>query len=161
MSRVLISAEDRHKAHEMRLAGMPWQKIEIDLGINWESMRRSIREKSKAKEPKPGRKPYGRNLAAPWHELRFHVMRLGTRKKVAQLYGVGMSSMYKAIPVTDTDLYQRGQMVSIGGVLAKKCLKCGTARELEHFWSNPSEKSGCRETCYFCRVREAEQCIRH
>lgn len=156
MSRVLITAEQRHQAHEMRLAGIPWQKIEIDMEINWESMRRSLRTHGHEMQGKLGKVPV-KKLAAPAHEIRFHVMRLGNRKRVAELYGVGYVTVYQALPLEQVDLYQRGQMVNIGGIMCKRCLKCQTARELEHFWANPSAKSGCRETCYFCRVRMAEE----
>lgn len=96
-------------------------------------------------------------MNATQSELRFHVMRLGNRKRVAEMYGVGYVSVYQALPISDVDLYRRGKMVNIGGILAKKCIMCSTARELQHFWANPSAKSGCRETCYFCRVRMAEE----
>lgn len=92
-------------------------------------------------------------FGATQSELRFHVMRLGNRKRVAELYGVCYNIVYRDLPVCDIDHYARGQMVMIGGVAAKKCLKCGTARELERFWSNPSAKSGCRETCDVCRLK--------
>lgn len=156
MSRMVISDEQCNLANEMRLAGRPWQAIEISLGINWESLRRKMRSRGHEMQGKLGKVPV-RKLAAPAHEIRFHVMRLGNRKRVAELYGVGYVTVYQALPLEQVDLYQRGQMVNIGGIMCKKCLICGTARELEHFWANPSAKSGCRETCYFCRVRMAEE----
>lgn len=96
-------------------------------------------------------------MIAPESELRFHVHRLGSRKAAAKLYGVSYVRYYQDLPTIDFDRYRRGQMVMIGNIAVKKCLACDTARELQHFWSNPSAKSGCRETCYFCRVRMAEE----
>lgn len=157
MSRVLITEDQRSKAHEMRMAGWPWQAIEIELRVNYQSLRKNMRMNGLEMQGKLGKKPAVKKLSAPAHEIRFHVMRLGNRKAVAELYGVGYCSVYQALPVTDVDLYKRGQMVSIGGILAKKCFVCDTARELEHYWSNPSAKSGCRETCEFCRIKKSEQ----
>jgi len=153
MSRVIITPEQCRQAHEMRLAGRPWQHVEIVLGVNYESLRRRMRRLGHEMQGKFGRVPRQKKLSAPAHEIRFHVMRLGNRKAVAELYGCGYVSVYQALPLDDVDLYQRGQMVNIGGVLAKKCLACGTARELERFQSNPSAKSGCRETCDVCRLK--------
>lgn len=96
-------------------------------------------------------------MIAPQSELRFHVLRLGSRKAAAQLYGVSYVRYYQDLPVSDLDRYRRGQMVMIGGVLAKKCLKCETARELQYFWVHSQSRSGCRETCEFCRVAESER----
>ena len=96
-------------------------------------------------------------MIAPESELRFHVLRLGSRKLAAKLYGVSYVRYYQDLPTSDLDRLRRGQMVMIGGVLAKKCLQCGTARELQYFWSNPSAKSGCRETCEFCRLKNNER----
>jgi hypothetical protein len=95
-------------------------------------------------------------MIAQQSELRFHVLRLGSRKEAAKLYGVSMVRYYQDLPVTDFDHYRRGQMVMIGSVLAKKCLKCETARELQYFWIHTQSKSGCRETCEFCRIRQSE-----
>jgi len=95
-------------------------------------------------------------MIAPQSELRFHVLRLGSRKSAAKLYGVSMVSYYQDLPVTDFDHYRRGQMVMIGGVLVKKCKICETARELQYFMDHSQSRSGCRETCEFCRVRQSE-----
>lgn len=95
-------------------------------------------------------------LTASAEELRFHVLRLGSRTRVARMYGVRALQIYNALPVVPFDHYRRGMMVSIGGIMAKKCLSCGTARELERFWANPSAKSGCRETCDVCRQKSNE-----
>jgi len=96
-------------------------------------------------------------VIAPESELRFHVLRLGSRKAAAKLYGVSFSRYYQDLPITDIDLYRRGQMVMIGGILAKKCKVCETARELQYFMDHAQSRSGCRETCEFCRLRAAEQ----
>lgn len=92
-------------------------------------------------------------IIAPQSELRFHVLRLGSRKAAAKLYGVSMARYYQDLPTSDFDLYRRGQMVMIGGVLAKKCKECETARELKYFTIHSQAKSGCRETCEFCRLK--------
>jgi hypothetical protein len=92
-------------------------------------------------------------IIAPEAELRFHVLRLGSRKAAAQLYGVSYVRYYQNLPVTDLDLYLRGQMVMIGGILAKKCRSCETARELQRFLIHSQSRSGCRETCDVCRAK--------
>lgn len=91
-------------------------------------------------------------MIAPESELRFHVLRLGSRKDAANLYGVSMVRYYQELPTSDIDLYRRGQMVMIGGVLAKKCKVCETARELQKFGLHSQSLSGCRETCEQCRL---------
>lgn len=68
-----------------------------------------------------------------------------------------MVRYYRDLPVTDFDHYRRGQMMMIGGVLAKKCLKCETARELQYFMDHSQSRSGCRETCEFCKIRRSEE----
>lgn len=92
-------------------------------------------------------------IIAPESELRFHVLRLGSRANAAKLYGVSMVRLYQNLPITDFDKYRRGQMVMIGGVLAKKCKVCETARELQKFSLHCQSRSGCRETCDECRFR--------
>lgn len=156
MTRMLITQEQRKTAHAMRIAGEPWQEVEIATGVCWQSLRKNLKLNGLEMQGKGAKNPVGK-LAAPSHEIRFHVMRLGNRKNVAQLYGCGYVTVYQALPLQDIDLYARGQMVSIGGILAKKCLKCGTARELERFWSAPSAASGCRETCDSCRIKASQE----
>lgn len=156
MSRTLISQEQRNTAHAMRSAGEPWQEVEIATGVNWESLRKNMKLKGLDMQGRSA-KTSTRKLSAPPHEIRFHVMRLGSRQQVAKLYGCGYVSVYQALPLEEIDLYQRGQMINIGGVLCKKCLNCGTARELERFWANPSAKSGCRETCDVCRLKMSQE----
>lgn len=152
MSREIITNEHRRTAHEMRTSGKTWAAVEIELGFCRDSLRTNMKRNGLEMQGKLGNVPVGK-LSAPAHEIRFHVMRLGTRKNVAELYGCGYVTVYQALPTEDIDLYQRGQMVSIGGIMAKKCLACGTARELEKFWANPSAASGCRETCDSCRMK--------
>lgn len=84
-------------------------------------------------------------------ELRFHWYRLGNRESLARLFRVGVNTLTRLLPEDDTDRYMRGQMVNIGGILAKKCLSCGTAREVEHFQVDNARASGCRATCQKCR----------
>lgn len=91
-------------------------------------------------------------MIAPQSELRFHVLRLGSRKNAAKLYGVSEWSYYRDLPSDHVDYYRRGQMVMIGGVLAKKCKVCETARELQKFGLHSQSLSGCRETCEQCRL---------
>ena len=84
-------------------------------------------------------------------ELRFHWYRLGNRESLARLFRVGVSTLTRLLPEDDTDRYMRGQMVSIGGILSKKCLSCGTAREVEQFNIDNARASGCRAICQKCR----------
>lgn len=84
-------------------------------------------------------------------ELRFHWYRLGSREGPKKLFRVSGTMLSKILPEDDTDRYMRGQMVNIGGILAKKCLSCGTAREVEQFEIDNARASGCRETCQKCR----------
>jgi len=93
------------------------------------------------------------SLEATEAELRFHTHRLGSRTRVARLYQVSPIAIYNALPVVPFDHYRRGMMVNIGGIMAKKCKRCGVARELESYWASNS-KSGCRETCNHCRDKE-------
>lgn len=89
--------------------------------------------------------------------LMYHIQRLGSRRDVALLFGVGKNRISKLLPMTDQERYSSGEMVNISGVLARKCNTCHTARELEHFQANPSNKSGCKHTCSYCRkVRKSE-----
>lgn len=84
-------------------------------------------------------------------ELRFHWYRLGNRASLAMLFDMGLKTITRLLPEDDTDRYMRGQMVNISGILAKKCLSCGTAREVEQFYIDNARASGCRETCQKCR----------
>lgn len=84
-------------------------------------------------------------------ELRFHWYRLGNREGLKKIFTVGTGTLAKLMPEDHTDRYMRGQMVSIGGILAKKCLSCGTAREVEQFYADNARASGCRATCQKCR----------
>lgn len=86
-------------------------------------------------------------------ELRYHTHRLGSRTRVARLYQVRETAIYAALPVVPFDHYRRGMMVSIGGIMVKKCFTCGVARELESYWASNS-KSGCRESCSHCRDKK-------
>ena len=96
-------------------------------------------------------------MIAPESELRFHALRLGSRQKAANLYGVSMVRYYQDLPITDLDKYKSGQMVMIAGILAKKCKVCETARELQKFWVHSQTRSGCRDTCEPCRQKAAEK----
>ena len=89
----------------------------------------------------------------PQAELQFHMYRLGSRRNVALLYGVRTTTMYKMLPVTDVDKFMSGQMINIGGILAKRCNKCGTARELESYWADQDRASGCGAWCKGCRLK--------
>lgn len=152
MSRALITQDHRDKAQAMRLSGKTWSAVEAAVGFCRDSLRYNMRRSGLEMQGKLGRKPAGRKLSAPDHEIRFHLYRLGSRKDVAELYGVGQGSVYQALPISDVDRYQQGQMVSISGIMAKKCFKCGVAWPLEKFWACNS-KSGCRESCENCRLK--------
>lgn len=84
-------------------------------------------------------------------ELRFHWYRLGNRASLAMLFDIGLKTITRLLPEDDTDRYMRGQMVNISGILAKKCLSCGTAREVEQFHIDNARASGCRAACQKCR----------
>lgn len=90
-------------------------------------------------------------------ELQFHMYRLGSRRRVAALYGVRLNTMHTTFPVTDVDRFMSGQMISIGGILAKRCNLCGTARELESYWSDDDRASGCGAWCKSCRLRQTRK----
>jgi hypothetical protein len=87
-------------------------------------------------------------------ELQFHMYRLGSRCRVARLYQMRTSKLYAIFPVTDVDRFMSGQMVDIGGILAKRCSLCGTARELESFRSDNDRASGCGAWCKPCRLKK-------
>ena len=84
-------------------------------------------------------------------ELRFHMYRLGSRRRVGRLYGVRKDTICELLPVSDIDRFMTGQMVNIGGILAKRCARCGTARELEAYWTDDDRASGCGARCKLCR----------
>ncbi len=95
-------------------------------------------------------------LTATNAELQFHMYRLGSRTKVARLYGVRSDTIYRALPMNDTIRFMSGQMVSIGGILCKRCSICGTARELESYWVNDNKVSGCDGPCKSCRKAKSK-----
>lgn len=84
-------------------------------------------------------------------ELRFHWYRLRNRVSLARMFRIGLNTLSSLMPEDDTDRYMRGQMVKISGILVKKCLCCGTAREVEQFYADNARASGCRATCQKCR----------
>lgn len=84
-------------------------------------------------------------------ELRFHWYRLGNRFSLARMFRVGTQTLTKLLPEDHTDRYMRGQMVSIGGILAKRCACCGTARQVESFYVDNARASGLRAKCQYCR----------
>lgn len=84
-------------------------------------------------------------------ELRFHWYRLGNRVSIARLFRRGLTELSRVFPEDDTDRYMRGQMVNISGILAKRCVRCCTASEIEQFEIDNDRASGCRSTCQKCR----------
>lgn len=92
-------------------------------------------------------------LNATKTELQFHMHRLGSRRRVARLYSVRFGTVFQALPVTDIDRFMSGQMISIGGILAKRCSRCGTARELESYWADDARASGLQKWCAICRMK--------
>lgn len=93
----------------------------------------------------------------PNHELQFHMYRLGSRRRVASLYRVRKETLSSVFPITDVDRFMSGQMINIGGILAKRCNLCGTARELESYWSDDDRASGCGAWCKSCRLIRSKQ----
>jgi len=90
----------------------------------------------------------------PLAELQFHMYRLGSRRWLARLYGMRLCTLRTMFPVTDVDRFQAGQMINIGGILAKRCNLCGTARELEQYWADQDRASGCGAWCRSCRLKK-------
>lgn len=86
-------------------------------------------------------------------ELQFHWMRLGNRPNVAKLFGFSKDRMATLLPETDQQRYMRGQMVNLGGILAKRCVVCMTARELDRYYADEDRASGCRAVCDICREK--------
>lgn len=84
-------------------------------------------------------------------ELRFHWYRLGSRSRVARLFQVDEKRLAVRMPFGTLDAFALGRMFSIGGILAKRCNGCGTARELERFQADEDRASGCRAVCDSCR----------
>lgn len=123
-----------------------------DQGASWESVAETLGVSRRWLADWRNKTCTSRAIANP-AELRFHVLRLGSRRRVASLYGVSHGAVYSALPVTDFDRYLRGMAVIIGGVLVKRCADCLVARKLEDYWANSSNKSGCRQTCSHCRNR--------
>lgn len=96
-------------------------------------------------------------LNATKAELQFHMYRLGSRVKVARLYGVRSDTIYKMLPLNDVMRSMSGQMVNIGGILAKRCSLCGVTRELEQYWVNDNKVSGCDGPCKACRKAKGKK----
>lgn len=86
-------------------------------------------------------------------ELQFHWMRLGNRPDVAKLFGFSKDLMPRLLPESEQQRYMRGQMVNVGGILAKRCAVCMTARELDSFYADEDRASGCRAVCDICREK--------
>lgn len=85
------------------------------------------------------------------HEVQFHMYRLGSRQKVASLFGMGTDALRSISPRSDMERYMSGELISIGGILARKCIACETARPIDQFVSKAPNKSGCGNTCDSCR----------
>lgn len=88
------------------------------------------------------------------HEMQYHMYRLGNRSQVAQLYGISKETLRYVYPVSVIDKYRAGQLIEIGGLLARLCSACGTARELDRFHSKATTLSGCGNTCDSCRTTQ-------
>lgn len=86
--------------------------------------------------------------------IRFHMRRAGGRKRFADLTGIPLRRVDRDAPQDETDAYHRGEMVSIGGLLVKKCVVCQVARQLESYHADNTNRSGCRPTCAICREKE-------
>jgi hypothetical protein len=87
----------------------------------------------------------------PPEQLRFHLYRLGSRARVARLFGAKTDRVCQALPMQDIDRLRDGEPVLIGKILAKRCTGCGVARELEQFLARQDTRSGCRSVCEHCR----------
>ena len=86
-------------------------------------------------------------------ELEFHWMRLRDRVALSRLFRVSVAKITRALPVSDTQRFMRGQMVNVGGILAKRCAVCMTARELDRYYTDEDRASGCRAVCDICREK--------
>lgn len=84
-------------------------------------------------------------------QMRYHWYRIGNRLGVAALYGIGTHKLSEIFPEEDVDRFIRGQMVNIGGILAKRCSACCTAKEIDKFNVDEHRTSGCDATCDSCR----------
>lgn len=84
------------------------------------------------------------------HELQYHVKRLGRRSLVAKLYGISKETLRDVCPRTDVERFNAGELIIVGQFLVRKCIACGTAREIEKFQSKSSNLSGCGNTCHDC-----------
>lgn len=90
----------------------------------------------------------------PVAQVQYHMYRLGTRSRVAMLYVCNKDKFREHYPTTDIDKYMQGQLISIGPHLARMCVVCGTARELDQFASKATNSSGCGNTCDSCRTTQ-------
>lgn len=88
----------------------------------------------------------------PVAQVQYHMYRLGTRSRVAMLYVCNKDKFREHYPTTEIDKYMQGQLISIGPILARICIACGTARELDKFVSKATVASGCGNTCDQCRL---------
>lgn len=90
----------------------------------------------------------------PKEQLRYHLHRLGTRRRVASLFGAKLGRVCAALPVEDIDRLHAGQLVQIGRILAKRCCGCGVTREVAQFKERQGTKSGCGGLCKHCRSKK-------
>lgn len=85
-------------------------------------------------------------------QVRFHVLRAGSVKAFCEVMRLSYPGFYKHIHPIDVDRLHNGMMVSIGGILCRRCPECEVARELESFGTLNNNRSGVGRECAVCRT---------
>lgn len=90
----------------------------------------------------------------PLASLRFHARRAGSVAILCEAIGISQTGYYKQVPRLDVDLLHLGEMVNIGGILAKRCSHCEVTKELAAYGELNSTKSGASPCCVECRRKK-------
>lgn len=86
-----------------------------------------------------------------YSEMRFHKMRAGGWLALCEGMGITSGTLQRMMINRDVDRLHNGGMVNIGGILAKRCVKCEVTRQLDSFQNDRDKKSGVGGHCNICR----------
>lgn len=82
--------------------------------------------------------------------LRYSLNEMGDRMRLARALQVSYAILTRMLPVNDCERMRAGQMVSIGGILAKRCSRCLVTKKVEEFHNDRNVASGCSSHCIDC-----------
>ena len=84
-------------------------------------------------------------------QIRFHIWRAGSRKAFESYLGITSRILYQCFQIQAVDKLRNNQMISIGGILVKRCPGCYVTWPLEKYWSQEQNVSGVQGRCESCR----------